>query len=247
METYTFGDINADMVLLQAVDDHDLEGLDNEVKLIGEMTDSPFCLRALRVDNWNNDLSPWKAPAVFGDEDFGGGADIFLKKFIRLVDDGDMEAAGPVSQNNHPDGRIDDGDMEAKSPVSPDNPPENRIFIVGGYSLAGLFALWAAFETDRFAGVAAASPSVWFPGFTDYVKGKELRAESVYLSLGDKEAKTRNPVMSKVADNIRDIHEILIQKGVDCTLEWNSGNHFKDPDVRTAKAFSNVINRCRAR
>ena len=43
METYTFGDINADMVLLQAVDDHDLEGLDNEVKLIGEMTGSSFC------------------------------------------------------------------------------------------------------------------------------------------------------------------------------------------------------------
>ena len=213
METYIYGDINADIVLLQAVDDHDLEGLDNEVKLIGEMTASPFCLRALRVDSWNNDLSPWKAPAVFGNEDFGGGGGVFLQKFIRLID----ERAS------------------------------NRKYIVGGYSLAGLFALWAGFETDLFAGVAAASPSVWFPGFTDYVKGKEISTEAVYLSLGDKEAKTRNPVMSKVADNIRDIHEILIQRGVHCTLEWNSGNHFKDPDVRTAKAFSYVINRCRAR
>ncbi len=246
METFTFGDINSDIVLLQAVDEHDLEVIDNEVKLIGEMTDAPFCLKALKVESWNNDLSPWKAPAVFGNEDFGGGADVFLKRFIKLVDDGDMETAGPVSQNNHPDDRIDDCDMEEKGSVSSNNHPENRIYIVGGYSLAGLFALWAAFETDRFAGVAAASPSVWFPGFTDYVKGKELRAESVYLSLGDKEAKTRNTVMSKVADNIRSIHEILSQRGIDCTLEWNPGNHFKDSDVRTAKAFAKVISSCRA-
>ena len=38
---------------------------------------------------------------------------------------------------------------------------------IGGYSLAGLFALWAAYREDSFEGVAAASPSVWFPGFVD--------------------------------------------------------------------------------
>ena len=37
--------------------------------------------------------------------------------------------------------------------------------ILGGYSLAGLFALWASTQTDLFYGVAAASPSVWFPGW----------------------------------------------------------------------------------
>ena len=31
--------------------------------------------------------------------------------------------------------------------------------------------------------------------------------------------------------------------GVDCILEWNQGNHFKDADLRTAKAFSWVLNR----
>ncbi len=213
METYIYGDINADIVLLQAVDDHDLEGLDNEVKLIGEMTEDPFCLKALRVGDWNNDLSPWRAPAVFGNEDFGGGAEGFLKEFVRLMDD---------------EGR-------------------DRMYIVGGYSLAGLFALWAAFETDLFAGVAAASPSVWFPGFMDYVKDREIHAQAVYLSLGDKEARTRNSVMSKVEDNIRSMHEILTGRGTDCRLEWNPGNHFRDPDIRTAKAFSNVINGLMAR
>ena len=36
---------------------------------------------------------------------------------------------------------------------------EQEIYL-GGYSLAGLFAMWAAYQTDLFAGVAAASPSL---------------------------------------------------------------------------------------
>ena len=40
--------------------------------------------------------------------------------------------------------------------------------ILGGYSLAGLFALWAATQTNALYGVAAASPSVWFPGWPEY-------------------------------------------------------------------------------
>ena len=59
--------------------------------------------------------------------------------------------------------------------------------------MAGLFSLWAAYQTDAFAGVAAASPSIWFPDFLQYMKEHDIRTESVYLSLGDREEKTRNP------------------------------------------------------
>ena len=117
-----------------------------------------------------------------------------------------------------------------------------RTFI-GGYSLAGLFALWAAYRTDRFDGVAAASPSVWFPDFTDYMRRKEIHAGAVYLSLGDREEKTRNPVMAQVGNAIREAREILQEAGTACTLEWNQGNHFKEPDIRTAKAFAWLLNR----
>ena len=58
--------------------------------------------------------------------------------------------------------------------------------------MAGLFSLWAAYQTDAFAGVAAASPSIWFPDFLQYMKEHDIRTESVYLSLGDREEKTRN-------------------------------------------------------
>ena len=63
--------------------------------------------------------------------------------------------------------------------------------------MAGLFTLWAAYQTDAFAGVAAASPSIWFPDFLQYMKEHDIRTESVYLSLGDREEKTRNLVMAK--------------------------------------------------
>jgi hypothetical protein len=65
----------------------------------------------------------------------------------------------------------------------------------------------------------------------------------VYLSLGDKEEKTRNPVMARVGTAIREAEEILKEAGVDCILEWNPGNHFKDAEKRTAKGFEWVLGR----
>ena len=121
----------------------------------------------------------------------------------------------------------------------------SKTYYIGGYSLAGLFALWTAYQTDLFHGVAAASPSVWFPGFTEYMKEHDIRSRHVYLSLGDKEEKARNPVMATVGDRIRTAHELLVKRQVDCVLEWNEGNHFRDTDLRTARAFIWVINRMR--
>ena len=116
-----------------------------------------------------------------------------------------------------------------------------KTYYIGGYSLAGLFSLWAAYQTDIFAGVAAVSPSVWFPGFIEYMKEHEIKSETVYLSLGDREEKTRNSVMSQVGNCIRMGYGWLIEHGINCNLEWNQGNHFREPDIRIAKAFAWVM------
>lgn len=113
-----------------------------------------------------------------------------------------------------------------------------REYYLTGYSLAGLFSLYAAFKTDVFAGVAAVSPSVWFPGFAAFVKENEVRTKRVYLSLGDKEHKIRNSEMAKVKDCIEEVHKCLKERGVSCTLEYNPGNHFKDVPERMAKGIS---------
>ena len=110
--------------------------------------------------------------------------------------------------------------------------------ILGGYSLAGLFALWAATQTNALYGTAAASPSVWFPGWPEYEAAPPIQAQRVYLSLGDREEHTKNQTMAAVGDNIRALHSTLIRRSTDCALEWNTGGHFKDVDLRTARAFA---------
>ena len=207
MKTFEFGDPKAPVCLIQPVDDHDLEGIRNEYEKIRELTDMDFCLTAVKVNDWNKDLSPWEAPAVFGIENFGEGAADTLKEILSLCTDKDKK------------------------------------YYIGGYSLAGLFSLWASVQTDWFEGVAAASPSVWFPDFLDYIRERKPLCRKIYLSLGDKEEKTRNPVMATVGDKIRELDSFLAQEGFDCVLEWNEGNHFKDFDIRTAKAFASVMNR----
>ena len=207
---YTYGDPAADILLVQMVDDHDLAVIESEVSFIKELSGGQsFCLKAVKVDNWNKDLSPWSAPAVFGREDFGAGAEETLAYLL--------------------------------TEVVPHKINSPKKVYIGGYSLAGLFALWAGYQTDAFSGIAAASPSIWFPGFTEYMKENELHAHAVHLSLGDREERTRNPVMARVGDAIREAYAHLQETGVDCVLEWNKGNHFKEPDLRTARAFAWVM------
>ena len=205
MTRFEYGNPGSSNVLIQMVDDHDLSVIENEVNTIKEKAGDDFYLIALKVDDWNHDLSPWSAPAVFGDEDFGDGAGETLSRVLAELSD------------------------------------LGKRYYIGGYSLAGLFALWAAFQTDIFEGVAAASPSIWFPGFVDYMRENPIHTRKVYLSLGDREEKTRNPVMASVGDCIRAGYEILREKGTACILEWSKGGHFKDADIRTAAAFAWVM------
>ena len=201
----TYGNPDAAIVLIQMVDDHDLNTMESEVSEIQKLTEKEFYQIAIKVRNWNNDLSPWSSPAVFGKESFGGEAADTLSEVLKYCTNRD------------------------------------KTYIIGGYSLAGLFALWTAYQTDVFKGVAAASPSVWFPGFVEYMRENRIRTGSVYLSLGDREEKTRNPVMAKVGERIREAYTILMDQRICTTLEWNQGNHFRDADIRTAKAFAWVM------
>ena len=78
MRIYEYGEPNAKNVLLQPVGDHDLPAIENEIREIKRLTAQPFRLIAVKVERWNDDLSPWCAPAVFGHEDFGDGAAAFF-------------------------------------------------------------------------------------------------------------------------------------------------------------------------
>lgn len=202
-----YADEAPQILFLQPVDAHDAQLLDRQYDAM-RCCALPFALAAFEVKDWNRELSPWEAPPVFGKVPFGGGAAETLAFLTgRLL-------------------------PELRSLL-----PGNGIALcIGGYSLAGLFALWAATKTELFSGAAAASPSVWFPGWLDYVPEHPIHAETVYLSLGDREDRAKNPVMARVADCIR-AQYALLQADHRVTLEWNPGNHFQDSELRTARAF----------
>lgn len=211
---YLYGDGQASDALIQAVGEHGLEALEQEARLVRELAPNhPFLLVAFSVSDWNREMSPWEAPAVFGRESFGSGA----KDTLAYI----TEALLPEIEKGYP-------------------AEGSRRYHLGGYSLAGLFALWAAYETGLFQGVAAVSPSVWFPGWIRFAQEHEIQSPSVYLSLGDREEKTRNKVMAEVGNNLRRQHELLRHQAAvqACTLEWNPGNHFADSELRTAKGFA---------
>ena len=118
-----------------------------------------------------------------------------------------------------------------------------RLYIVG-YSLAGLFALWAAKETDWFDGCACCSGSLWFEGWEEYSRAHPLKKPSkVYLSLGGKEENARNPLIAQIGDKTRREEKRLagdtnVTKHI---LVMNPGGHFASPEKRLAKGIMWLI------
>ena len=209
-----YGEPHAEYLLLQMTGEHELQSMESEVAAIAQGSAHSFLFAAVPVKSWNDELSPWEAPAVWGKECFDGNA---ADTICFLT-----EQAIPTLKQQFA-------------------LPRNVRIILGGYSLAGLFALWASTQTELFSGVAAASPSVWFPGWMEFEQQHPIQAQRVYLSLGDREEHTRNATMAAVGENIRTLHRELAERRKSCVLEWNCGGHFKDADLRTARAFRWVM------
>lgn len=208
-----YSDDKPETILIQPTAQHELESLDREIEHIITLTDSPFVLAAFEITNWNSELSPWTAPPVFGNEPFGNGSGETLYYLEKAL-----------------------------IPELQDRFGNDIPIILGGYSLAGLFSLWAEYTSNRFDAVAAVSPSVWFPRWLEFIDSHSPCAKNIYLSLGKKEEKARNRIMAAVGDNIRRQYEVLNESSINCALEWNEGNHFTEPEVRTAKGFAWCIN-----
>ncbi len=184
--------------------------LDREAGKIMEKAGTGIVFANFGVGSWNDELSPWSAEAVFKNQPFSGRAQETLE-FVT--------------------------DVFVPELVKRYGLPADAKVIIGGYSLAGLFSLWAAYRTDIFYAVAAVSPSVWFPGWIEFAQENHVHSDKIYLSLGNREERTNNRVMSRVGDNIRLQKEIFDGQGIPSVLEWNEGNHFRDVEERVAKGF----------
>lgn len=207
------------VLLVQPVDSHDMEELETEADYLRHNSPLPFRLVAMRVNKWNEELTPWPAPPVFGKTPFGDGAQATLDKIIGLINE----------QSPFP---CDNG--QAHGDLS-------RV-VLGGYSLAGLFALWAG-TRQPFGAIVSASPSVWYKDWLGYAETHPSLSPHVYLSLGDREHRSKTAIMATVNDCINRQRDLLRGQGVDTELHMNPGNHFQDNGMRTAMGFTWCVNR----
>lgn len=196
------------------------------------------------VEQWEENFSPWCAPRVFAKgPNFGNDAQRTLDALINQV--------------------IPWTESELTKP------PAYRVLV--GYSLAGLFSLWAgvsqqvargcqpddvpsqpgpssqpyAVPTPTFQRIGAVSGSFWFPGLLDYVD-QQLRRGAVglthaYLSLGDREARTPNPQIMHVRENAELLASKLESAGITSMFELNRGNHFQNVEGRMQKALDWLV------
>ena len=175
-----------------------------------------FSLAAVSGMDWNRDLSPWPAPAVFrGEADFAGQAESYLRELTE-------EILPEIRRHLH---------------AAPSRT------VIAGYSLAGLFAVWSLYQTDAFDGAASASGSLWYPGFAEYTRTHAFvrQPAGIALSLGEKEARTRHPVMKTVWDCTQNYTDLLRDQGIPAVFEPEPGNHFTDPDGRMGRCMARLL------
>lgn len=216
------------------------------VYLLGDVADhSPIqvpegvSLVNVGVDLWEENFSPWCAPRVFAKgPNFGDGAQKTLDTLINQVI--------PWTESELTE------------------PPAYRVLV--GYSLAGLFSLWAGVSqpgashvgtssqpgaprvdvpVPTFQRIGAVSGSFWFPGLLDYVdqqlNGGADGLTHAYLSLGDREARTPNPQIMHVRENAELLASKLENAGITSTFELNRGNHFQNVEGRMQKALDWLV------
>lgn len=174
------------------------------------LPDQSYILAAYSVKDWNSDLAPWLMKAPDGTF-FSGN--------------------GPETLNN------------VKTILFPEllkRFPPNKKFFAAGYSLAGLFALWAFFETSLFSGAACCSGSLWYDGWREYIKtAVPPEGSRVYLSLGGKEADSGPEWMREIGRAYEEQEKMFkLDKRIQAVLyEKNRGGHFAHPEKRLAKGI----------
>ena len=205
-----FGSDRPAVLLLQPSARHENATLEAEASMLTALTPVPFALATIELADWIVDLMPWPDGNISRDPAAGQRAQGTLDYLLLSL--------LPELENRY-----------GSLPV-----------MLGGYSLGGLFALWASCQTDRFCAVAAASPSVWIRDWLPFARSHAPLADAVYLSLGEREEHVRNQAIARVGECLRDYHALLRQQlGTSrCTLTWEPGGHFTDNEGRLARAFA---------
>ena len=125
-------------------------------------------------------MAPWDIPPVFpGKTACSGGADEYLELLTEeIMPRAEREIPGEILWRG-----------------------------IGGYSLAGLFAVYSLYQTEVFSGAASISGSLWFPGFREYVFSHEMKTAPKH---------------------------VYRRRGINTVFQSNPGGHYKNTVKRTA-------------
>ena len=210
-----FGSDDPDCILIQPSARHENATLEAEAGQIASRSRIPFVLATIELDDWIVDLMPWPDGNISREEEAGRHGADTLQYMLLSLI--------PELKSRYGD----------------------KPLILGGYSLGGLFSLWASMQTDSFRAIAAASPSVWIKDWIPFARKHTPMADYVYLSLGEREEHVKNQAIARVGDCLRDQYALLqTRMGPDrCALVWEEGNHFTDNEGRTARAFAWCLER----
>ena len=122
-----YGDETAKNVIFWFTGEHEKDTIEEVYQQLKETTQVSFFLIACEIEDWNAQLSPWSAPAVYGNEGFAGeGAETleWLEKECL-----------PGLENIY--------QMKL----------EEKRLLIGGYSLSGLFAMLRTGDIRRSSGM----------------------------------------------------------------------------------------------
>ena len=163
--------------------------------------------------NWNDDLTPWPAEGVFKKaKPFGGKAAAFLNKLTNEI---------------IPEAEKDLGIEDAERTLL-------------GVSLSGLFAVWAAFNTDAFANIISISGSLWYDGLVEWMKEQtpSSQLKRVCMLLGEKEKNAKEKRMATVEERTLVAADILKEKSqATIVFELVEGTHFSPILPRMERAM----------
>ena len=176
----------------------------------------PFALAVISRLDWNKDMSPWAMPPISKDDTpCQGGANEYLDFLVNtVVPEVDKRLDGKCAYH-----------------------------AIAGYSLAGLFAVFALYKTGIFSKVASASGSFWFPDFVNFATQNKMvqTPDCIYFSLGDREAKTSNSFLKTVEVNTKKLEAFYRGNGIDTIYVSNEGNHFKNANLRMAQGIKWIL------
>ncbi len=190
--------------------------VDAAEEVVSLLADIKITLAVIYDVDWECDLSPWPASKAFrGGVDFTGGADAYLHELTEQIVPAVEETIGYS--------------------------PSCRI--IAGYSMAGLFAVYALFRTDIFSRAASISGSLWYDGFMDCMnENRPIRVpERAYFSLGDREEITKNQRLAAVRKCTEEAEKLMRDLGGKTVFQMNEGNHFADVAERMARGIRWII------